>query len=193
MVSQNIPDSISYSSRSAQPREPARPNANTIGSPGDNFPFGPSFADQAMRDSLRPVGKRGRIISCALCLLFAAAILFVAVLMWRNVFGAKAADSEFAIPWAAPAILTGVAIMLALFAWRLLRGDVSATGLTSTAPWFLQLCGIVWLLLTILILAVGDDLTSIFSFLGMFVGIPCSLALIFLPGYLRPSRPPKKR
>lgn len=145
-----------------------------------------------MKDSLRPVGKRGRLISCVLCLLFAAAVLFVAVLMWRNVFGAEPAESEFAIPWAAPAILTGLAIMLAFFAWRLLRGDVSTTGITSTAPWFLQLCGIVWLLLTIFILAVSDELTSIFSFLGIFVGIPCSIALIFLPGYLRLSRAAKR-
>jgi hypothetical protein len=192
MVSKKIPDSTSSFSRAPQPQESARLNTNTSGSPDDNFPFGPSFTDQAMKDSLRPFGKRGRLISCVLCLLFAAAVLFIAVLMWRNVFGPEPADSEFAIPWAAPAILTGVALMLAFFAWRLLRGDVSATGMTSTAPWFLQLCGIVWLLLTIFILAVSDDLTSTFSFMGIFVGIPCSLALIFLPGYLRPRRAPKR-
>ena len=85
-------------------------------------------------------------------------------------------------------MLTGVAILLAFLAWRFLRGDVPATEMTGRTSWILQLCGIVWLLVTIFILAVSDDLMSTFSFLGMFVGIPCALALIFLPGYLRLSR-----
>lgn len=188
MISAKVPNPNSNSFRAPPSRESAPLTPQRLEILRKNFPFGLSLADQAMKDSLRPAGKKRQIISCVLCLLFAASILFVAVLMWRNVFGTAPTDSDFALPWVAPATLTGVAILLAFLAWRFLRGDVPSTEMTGRTSWILQLCGIVWLLVTIFILAVSDDLMSTFSLLGMFVGIPCSLALIFLPGYLRLSR-----
>ena len=127
-----------------------------------------------MADYLQPVGKAGRVISIIGCTFTSLVCLIVSLLLWTDMIRRQSFEYEGKPLWIGGLVIGFIGLAAAFIAWRLVRRDAAANGITVMPVWFIQLFGILFL--------VGLCFASFYRGTTVFMvqGVIISLAMIFI-------------
>jgi hypothetical protein len=127
-----------------------------------------------MRDYLQPVGKALRIMSIIGCSLTSIICLLLSLKLWNDMIRRHIFTYDGKPLWIGAAIIGALGIAAGFIAWRLVRRQAAANGVTVLPTWFIQLFGIFFL---IGLCFVAYDRHSV---LPVFEGVFICFAMIFV-------------
>ncbi len=127
-----------------------------------------------MADYLQPIGRKWRIASIVGCTLTAIFCLLLSLMLWTDMIRRHSLDYEGRPLWLAGAVVGIIGGAAGFIAWRLVRRQAAANGVTLMPTWFIQLFGVL-LLGGLCFVAYHQD-SALFLFEGVFI----CLAMIFV-------------
>ncbi len=127
-----------------------------------------------MADYLQPVSRAWRITSIVGCTLTSVICLLLSVMLWTDMIRRHSFDYEGKPLWMGAAVVGVIGLASAFIAWRLVRRQAAANGVTVIPIWFIQVFGVL-LLSGFCFVAYHRD-----SVVFMFEGISICLAMIFV-------------
>lgn len=127
-----------------------------------------------MADYLQPVGRAWRITSIVGCTLTSIICLLLSLMLWTDMIRRHSFDYEGKPLWMGGAVVGVIGIAAGFIAWRLVRRQAAANGVTVMPTWFIQLFGV--LLLSGLCFVAYHQDSTLFLFEGVFI----CLAMIFV-------------
>ena len=127
-----------------------------------------------MTDYLQPVSRACRTTSIVACTAASIICLLLSLLMWTDMICRRSFDYEGKPLWLGAIAVAVIGFAAAFIAWRLVRRQVAANGVTVMPTWFIQFFGV--LLLTGSCLVAYQRGSVLFMVEGVFV----YLAMIFV-------------
>jgi len=127
-----------------------------------------------MADYLQSVGKAWRITSIVGCTLVSIVCLLLSLMLWTDMFRRHSFEYEGKPLWMGAAVVGVIGIAAGSIAWRLVRRQVAANGVTVMPTWFIELFGVL-LLGGLCLVAYHRD-----SMLFLYEGVSICLAMIFV-------------
>jgi len=92
-----------------------------------------------MADYLQPVGRAWRIASILGCALASVICLLVSLMLGTDMIRRRSFDYEGKPLWIGVPVFGFIGVAAGFIAWRLLRRQVAANGVTVMPTWFIQL------------------------------------------------------
>ena len=138
-----------------------------------------------MTDYLQPVGRAWRIISIVGCTLTSIVFLSLSLLAWTDMIRRHSLDYEGGPLWMGAVFAGVIGAAAAFIAWRLVRRNTAANGVTVMPVWFIQLFGF--------LLLAGLCFVAYFQGTALFLveGVAVCLAMIFVGRHIAGRQKPK--
>lgn len=105
-----------------------------------------SFLGLSMVDYLEPVGRAWRIASIVCCTIASIICLLLSIVFWTDMIQRNNFHYQGKPLWIGVATISVVGIFTAFIAWRLVCRYTAANGITILPTWFIQLCGVLFLI-----------------------------------------------
>ncbi len=127
-----------------------------------------------MPDYLQSAGRIWRVTSFLACVIAAAMCIFASVLLWTDMIRRHSFSFDEKPLWLGAVVIAVVGSAAAFIAFRLVRGEVAANGVTTLPLWFIRGFGL--LLLVGVGLVAYDRRDPVLAIEGF--GMCCAMILI---------------